>query len=367
MPTNHILALGPSAGVVTAPLAYVRHKLANWQPSSSEPGESEESFFDLNDRWHNQDATYVSNANTIDKVVVLTSQQIIEGSVKGKCRWNEYGEAGGEDHVDVNALEEVRKFLRQEFGCSGRKPALYVVRVEINNIQSVLHRMLEVLGWLVPLGERGDNTWVNVTGLTNVVDEGMLIATYLMGTVGRIYYTFVDRNILHIKPVDPTDGPGLRFWNDLPLLRIDLSDGLLLFLDELDKYPDGIDGEELLKRLHQRDEHLFKYDYSSTDNARICIAQFSRMYLNKLSSYVQRIDEHTNAISQAGKKLLSFLSDPAISSITDFNRNPVIPRSLGRYMPTERNRPSAVIPLEYCGRTSLVDQVAAYDAAHPNT
>lgn len=360
MPTNHVLALGPSAGVVTSPIAYIQKQLANWYDQAASDKSEAECLFDLNDEWHNTDPNYVRNANRIDKIIVLTSKQIIEGTVKGKCRWNEYGAVEGEDREGVASLEQVREFLQKEFGCSQHKPKLYVVEIKINDFEDVVYNTLKVLNWLVPLAHRGDNTWVNVTGLTNVVNEGMLTAAYLMGTVGRIYYTFVDRNTAHIRPVEPTYGSGLHFWNDLPLLRIDLSDGLFMFLEELGKYPQGVTNEELLIALNEKNPQLFKYDATSEPSARECVTQFNKMYLNKLSSYVRRIHEHTNKISLAGAQLLRFLSDPTITRIVEYNRNPQPPTPGQGHKPKEENRPGEIIPLEYCGTRTIVAQVTNY-------
>ena len=315
MPITHILPLGLSPGAAVSPIAYVRRQLERWQ-AGGDDRQRAEAFFGSDDQHRiDQHENYVYRANRFGQVVILTTVAVRNSSKLSSAYIdNPYATTTGTPHAkdedsafDVavtHILQETARHRLSDF-------KIYYAPVQFFDLNSSILSTLRILRWCVPRGALGFNTWMSLTGGSNVLNNAMLTAAMLMGTVGRMYYNYTD-NIQVLRPLSEEPDWEDRFWCDLPPLRIDQDEELYKVLDELNRADAPLDDIELLCRLQARKQNqgLFPYDQ----------AVFRSYLLNKLTPfYIGRVEEHGNVINERGKKLWRFLNDKNIRVL--INRN----------------------------------------------
>ncbi|MDQ2805470.1 MAG: hypothetical protein M3Z04_00900 [Chloroflexota bacterium] len=311
MPVTHILPLGLSPGAAVSPIAYVRHQLDRWQAGGDDRRRAE-SFFGTDDQHRiDQHENYVYRANRFGQIVILTTAEVRSGSKRATAYVdNAYGTDTGTLHArDEDSAFDVTVacILQETARCRMADFKIYYAPMQFFDMNSSILTTLRILRWCVPRGALGLNTWMSLTGGSNVLNTAMLTATMLMGTVGRLYYNY-PTNIQLLRPASTTPEWEDSLWCDLPPLRIDQDEELYKVLDELNRAGAPLEDVELLHRLQTRkqNQRLFRYDQA-----------FFRTYLlNKLTPfYIRRVGEHTNIINERGKKLLDFLNDKDIRAL----------------------------------------------------
>jgi len=120
-----------------------------------------------------------------------------------------------------------------------------------------------------------------------------------MGTVGRLYYTYVTQdNGLCLRPAVPLGDE--TFWFDLPPLRIGMAEELTTILSTLANSTQPLTAADLLEQLQDSNVALF---------SSMKLGELKGLYLNKLDPrYVQRSTDNTNQVTKDDHDLLNALA-----------------------------------------------------------
>jgi len=319
MAINHLVALGKSAGAVTSGLSVVIKQLGQFRNGTAAEQDAALDFFGAADEKNKAQTDDLYERIKLGRVVILTSPEVFAGTEKYGWRDNAYCQLP-EQQLDEggNVFCKVVDFIRSE--CQKYKigpPNIFYAVAGAFDLQANMQYSLSVLNWLVPRGRQGANTWVNVTGGTNIVNNALFTASYLMGTVGRVYYTFVPNEPPFLACLRPpkTDAVG-QFWHNLPLLRVTPDEGLYLLLDELSKLGAGntIEAGDLLARLSNTSPFAPIQPGSLTpEQKQENLHDFRVLYLNKLApTYVERDAAGGNRLTKEGRDLHTFLKEQHI-------------------------------------------------------
>jgi|GEM_PF-6469726 len=303
----HVFGLGFSPGVVTSPLAWIAEhlRLIQQQPGSVEYNLAVDFFGD--DEYHGNPLKRLD----FDRIIILTTKEVVAGEVKSYYD-NQLGATrpqgiGSKDLPTASVLKCVWDFIQAEVKTStGSVPDIYCGLIQLDDFMHNLHVTLDVLRWLAPREKVGQHTWLNVTGGSNVLNTAMLTAAYLMGTIGRLYYTYVtpENGACLRPPVQPGDA---AFWFDLPPLRVSMVAELSAVLTALVNSSQPLSAADLLRQLQSSDAALF---------STMAVGTLKGLYLNKLDPrYVTRNSDNTNQISNTGRDLLKALAATDTSGV----------------------------------------------------
>lgn len=305
----HVFGLGFSPGVVTSPLAWIAEHLRLIQhPSDSVEYKLAVDFFG-DDDYHGNPLKRLD----FDRIIILTTKEVIGGEVKSFYD-NPFGspkptDVGFKDLATAPVLECVWDFIHAEVKTSsGHVPDIYCSLIQLDDFMYNLHVTLDVIRWLAPRDGVGKHTWLNATGGSNVLNTAMLTAAYLMGTIGRLYYTYVTpENGACLRP--PAQAGDTTFWFDLPPLRVSMVAELSAILTALVNSNQPLTAADLLNQLQSTDAALF---------STMKVGTLKGLYLNKLDPrYVTRNRDNTNQISQSGRALLKALATTDTSGVVN--------------------------------------------------
>lgn len=293
MGIHHILPLGMSPGVVTSPLAYIKHQ---YDRQNTE-------FFG---RDSNRDAVKKTSG-----IVIFTTRDIYEG----KLLDNNYvdnpidsrqGKPIGKHTTKV--IDVVKKYIRTEYGkmLEEERASVYWLEASSNDFDFNLMQLIKAFHVLSPVDSVGREIWVNLTGGTNIVNIALSTATALSGVTGRQYYTYVETDdVKFLRPLNV----GGAFWCELPVLKLNFDLAYEVILRVLLEVEGAIEAD--LLSLVLQDRAMRNVLDPFTDE----VQKFRKNYLNKLDGWLIKRDA-TNllTLSDNGHKFLKLIDEPLVKS-----------------------------------------------------
>jgi hypothetical protein len=281
----HFLSLGESPGAVTSALAYIKK------------------------RYEEKDVTFFggdsgrSKAKKVSGIVIFTSPEVRECTLLARSRVyvdNLYGIDRGEEHPlgngegKLRTFEIVMNFIRDEFQTMLRteRGKVYWLRANYHDLEFNLNQVFRAFYSLSPPGKTGREIWVNLTGGSNPMNIGALLATVMSGVTGRAYYTYI-QDIRLLRPASEAD-----FWYDLPVLKVNFDRDYEAVLQVLNEQHDWVGANELFSYVKQRHPQF-----------RATKSSFAPDYLNKLDGWLIERDNDRNRLSPAGRRFLELIED----------------------------------------------------------
>lgn len=278
MGVTHFLSLGRSPGATTAAIAYIKNRF-----------EKNDSDF------------FKGQRKKFSNIVLFTTPEIKNGELKAyDYTDNCYGSSHGKDFIKAqqNVIDAVVNLIKNEIGneLKEERGKIYYCQADKDDFRRNLTNLVKAVLYLSPLAKVGKEIWMNLTGGTNVMNIAILLASFLSGLIGRIYYTFVPADQMKfLRPVsDENFG-----WVDIPMIKIGFDENYYEILNTLSpEY--WVNSKVLLSKIKNKASYFTDINWE----------RFKQEFLNKLhgQGLIDRNNEE-NRLSETGKELLSWMEE----------------------------------------------------------
>jgi hypothetical protein len=281
----HFMSLGRSPGAVTSALAHIKRRYE----------QNEVAFFGSD--------SGRSKAKKVSGVVIFTTSEVRTGKLPARDRKyvdNPYGLDKGKERPlgdqkgNLITFQVVIDFIREEFKemLAEERGKVYWLEAKYYDLDFNLNQVIRGFCALSPPGVTGREIWVNLTGGSNPMNIGALLATVMSGVTGRAYYTYT-QDIRLLRPVSEAN-----FWYDLPVLKVNFDRDYEAVLQVLNEQHDWVEASKLFSHVKQR-----RPQFRATKGS------FAPDYLKKLDGWLIERDNDRNRLSPAGRRFLELIEN----------------------------------------------------------
>lgn len=297
MGINYVAALGFSPGALTSSLVHVNEMIKRLKLGDKV---AQKFLAGLAD--DNQMQSLLDRAK-FESIVIITTEKVLSKETQKPYYINTCGQPLGTGRKEMgNPFGVAMKLIKDENLTRDKQEGckIYVATTNFDDFRSCFLLVLRILDWLAPEGRTGKNVWMNATGGTNIINNAIILSSFLR-QVGRTYYTYVPPDdVACLRPVLDKDG-SLEYWNDLPPLHFNLDNTIYLVLKTLVE-----SGKQLLtpKELWSRLQQAGCNSFSDMNNL--------IFYLNHLTFYIGHAKDNQNYLTKEGQRLYGYLQDDEI-------------------------------------------------------
>lgn len=233
----HLMGLGMSPGVVTAPLSYLARRYTRWN-------NEDQQFFAYSGEAEQRKEG--EKTGDVQGIVIFSTREVISGkSSSGKpfnCfdyQNNQPGKPSGKDFEGDRMLTVIEKTLKQKacnpiFGGRTKVPVFWCC-IDRYDVAETYEHIIQTIAALSSVGRQGKEIWINLTGGSNPMNFALQLATTLSESGARQYYVQAQGTDAH-KCIHFTSEE--NYWLELPILPLDfstLNQQVLALLEEGDK------------------------------------------------------------------------------------------------------------------------------------
>ncbi|MBC7092137.1 MAG: hypothetical protein H5T50_09580, partial [Nitrososphaeria archaeon] len=257
----HLSGLGKSPGAVTVPLTYVYIML-----KAASLGDRVAKEFFLTSGEYGQEFK-----GAPEGLILFTSKEIIDGSIKGNARDDWFRSCG--DSVIVRKaiakyLFRLLNYLRDSsftpfYGGDWIKD-IYLVEVRHDNFDDCYFKI-----GVTVRAFRDKELWANMIGGTNQINYALLISGSLFAAIQRYYYIFQSQTELLHPDIKISDLENLSvvvkrlfdMWHELPIFQFDIGpliSRLCRLFEERGNKINIKEVKQLLRELNYSDMYLPK-------------------------------------------------------------------------------------------------------------
>ncbi|MFG6098451.1 DUF6293 family protein [Leptothoe sp. ISB3NOV94-8A] len=230
----HLMGLGKSPGVISAPISYLSHRYKRWD-------ESDRQFFAYSGEVEHREEN--RKVGDVQGIVIFSTVEVISGKKLDGSPFNSFdyldnrpGETQGK-FCQGRSIKSIVSDLLPNLHCKdifGNRSAVSIFwcHIDRRDVKLTYDRIIQTVASLASVGGQGKEMWVNLTGGSNPVNFALQLATTLSGSNARMYYVQA-QNAAAEKCVHFTAEE--NYWLELPILPLalgDLSQAVLSLLEK---------------------------------------------------------------------------------------------------------------------------------------